>query len=683
MKFKKHICSWYGFAVIATVITVLCEIFVFNFAAFKLDNNYTEIIPQIADAKLYGFEKIDNKWVSVSKTPYVEFENIDVRIGTVYIGVEVSNGACVSYNIDFTDETNADYSLRTNLVSGSIAGNDENTKYVNCQFSGITEKLKIKFKLDENEKLVLKNDSICFNKDIPIDFSFLRVGIILLCLLLGYFLLKSDIAKRKLSESPREVLLVTVCVCLILCFAAVFLTRGLFYQNIAQTSGDQITKELVDAFSKGQISLDREVEEELLALDNPYDWSERTEKEVSYAWDHVMYKGKYYSYYGIAPVILLFLPFYLITGYYFSTVWAVFLFGLVGLLFLTLFYNCLCRRFFREISVGMYLSSLLVILLGCGVWYCFITPNFYEIAQNCGFMFVCMGAFFLADSGILSSKVSNVKVCLSSVFFSLAVLSRPTTAVWCIAAIAFIAVGFFELKKSGKGVKGLLGFTACALTPFVVIGAVQMIYNYARFDSFFEFGIQYSLTINDFTKSEFSPQMAFIGFYNFLLAFPVIKPEYPFVFSNFSDLDVNGYYFVANKTALGIFFRALPMFSYFLFPKTIRTIGKGKKILFSLLWVLCCIVLPCVVIFSIWESGYGVRYCVDFSWQMITGAFVILFVLYQKSNNASLKRICNTVLAVSLVLCAFVNVANVYEYGVSYLPETVRISLANTFEFWK
>ena len=59
-----------------------------------------------------------------------------------------------------------------------------------------------------------------------------------------------------------------------------------------------MTQELVDAFEAGQVSLLREAEQPLLELENPYDWSQRLESGVDYAWDHLLYEGKYYSYYG-------------------------------------------------------------------------------------------------------------------------------------------------------------------------------------------------------------------------------------------------------------------------------------------------------------------------------------------------------------------------------------------------
>ena len=679
---KRYIKTPAFFMLAVLVLTVIAEIFVFNFSSFKLNGDYEKTVLSLENATLSGFEYKDGKYVSTSPYPYIEFENIGKKVGTVFADVLYTGGGkTVNYSIDFTDETNSSYTYRKGLVTGTFTNGADRTKYINCQFSGDVGKLKIRFSKFDGT-ISFSNDGIVINEDIPIAFSFLRVSLILFGVYLAYFLLKSGAAKQQLSECPLTVKSVTAAVCIICVVAAFFLTGNITTTSVMQTGGNQITKELVDAFASGKITLDREVEKELLELKNPYDWSERKESGVSSAWDHVMYEGKYYSYYGIAPVILLFLPFHLLTGQYFSSAWAVFIFGALGLVFLALFFKKLCERFFKNISVGLYTSALLTLLLSCGVWFCFMTPNFYEIAQNSGFMFVTLGAYFLVSSGIFSKSVSNVKLCFSSVFFALAVLCRPTTAVWCVAAVAFIGVHFITLVKEKQP---KIAYLCASLIPFAVIGGAQMIYNYARFDSFFDFGIQYSLTINDFTKSEFSPQMAFIGFYNFLFAFPVIKPEFPFISSNFSDLGVNGYYFVANRYAIGEFLRAPVMFSYLLFPHTLKFISKKNKLPFAALWLLCCVILPFAVIYSIWESGYGVRYCVDFTWQGVAGAFILLFILYKKYDvNNTVKRIIECFAVIGLFVAIALNTAMIWEYACNTFDNTViSAELKNIFEFWK
>ena len=96
-------------------------------------------------------------------------------------------------------------------------------------------------------------------------------------------------------------------------------------------------------------------------------------------------------------------------------------------------------------------------------------------------------------------------------------------------------IKLLKISDYSKGKKALsaITFLMVALAPFFIIGGVQMYYNYARFGSVFDFGIQYSLTINDFTRAEFHVDQAVVGFHNFLFAFPNVKAEFPYIFSNF------------------------------------------------------------------------------------------------------------------------------------------------------
>jgi hypothetical protein len=67
-----------------------------------------------------------------------------------------------------------------------------------------------------------------------------------------------------------------------------------------------------DAFMKGQLHFDVQPSADLLALENPYSPDERY--GIEYLYDRAFFGGKYYSYFGIAPIILVYFPFYLLTG---------------------------------------------------------------------------------------------------------------------------------------------------------------------------------------------------------------------------------------------------------------------------------------------------------------------------------------------------------------------------------
>lgn len=114
---------------------------------------------------------------------------------------------------------------------------------------------------------------------------------------------------------------------------------------------------------------------------------------------------------------------------------------------------------------------------------------------------------------------------------------------------------------------------------------------------------------------------------------------------------------------------------------------KEKRRKAALLLLLSCVAAPLIIIISIWESGYGVRYCTDFSWQLLLGAFAIAFTIYLNTKNAGVKRILSRVLTGSFLLCVVVNFAFVFEYQFIALSKNgtgreLLLSLARTFEFW-
>ena len=68
-----------------------------------------------------------------------------------------------------------------------------------------------------------------------------------------------------------------------------------------------------------------------------------------------------------------------------------------------------------------------------------------------------------------------------------------------------------------------------------------------------------------------------------------------------------------------------------------------------------------MIIFSIWESGYGVRYCADFSWQIVIGALIIAYVIYSKTSEP-IKNAAYKLMILSLILCFAVNFSIIFEY---------------------
>lgn len=689
--------------VIIMLLALVLELLVFNYHSYHLwFRDYPRQTVDHSRASVSGNaqKQPDGAWLITDKAT-IELRDIGIPVGTVVFDLDWQTTAkhpanYVDAEFDFMDDTQTAY-YRSNVADGRIVNGQISSQTIPIALSGNVRSMRVDLTLEEGRSVLLQN--IRFNSAVPMELSILRLLVTTLLPLALYAMLHFPVFTDPAEKRRLFLACVAACMTAVLVIAAFSVTAMLhvdpempYGRRFESKTGNQITKELVDAFDQGQVELLATPSEDLLALENPYDWSQRYTTKVSALWDHLLYEGKYYSYYGIAPVLLLFLPFYQMTGCYFPTAEAVFLFGAIGIICLSALFLELVKRFFPKIPVNIALFSLAVLQFSSGIWYCFVYDNFYEIAQSCGFMFTCAGLWLLLRSGVVGEgKIRKPSLVLSSFCLSMAVLSRPTLALYCIVAVIFLGFGLVKLIKATpkkKRKKQVILYLLCSLACYVVIGGIQMAYNYMRFGNILDFGIQYSLTINDFTRAQYHLDFALIGFWNFLFAFPKVEPVFPFVFSNYSDLSVNGYYFEANHNAIGLIWRALPMFGYLGAAAACKKLAKENRLPALLLIGSCCVAAPLIIIFSIWESGYGVRYCADFAWQLVTGALCILFFRYQSQLDDPLKadtrRMTVRFFAVSAVLALCVNFALIYDY----IPwKDILVSghyaLERTFAFWQ
>lgn len=609
----------------------------------------------------------------------LEFTGIDARVGSIGFDIDFGDSkkggkVCA----DFADATSSYY--RKNLTRLTIGKNFDNVMV--CNFSGDVSRLRFEISLDDYQSATLKG--ITLNQSIsPMHIAEI-VGLWFLVALgltiLIYMIANPVGARKKFSENrvgcARVAAFITAAAMVFtVCLTVTNVMKGWSTTHYSFTSqeGNQISKELVDAFEHHQVNLLEEPSEDLLKLDNPYEYVKRDAEVGSgnFLWDHCFYNGKYYSYYGIGPVLALFLPYHLITGYYFPSGWATLMFSLIGILFLTKIYLAVIEKKFRDLPTNTVTAGLITLQLSSGIMFSAARPLFYELAIASGFMCVAIGAYLLMTSNILwDGKISYVRLGFASFFLGYAVLCRPTLAVYCIAALFFFAGG---LKKALDGLekrqktRTFFKYAAVALVPLGIIALGQMTYNYLRFDNPLDFGIQYSLTINDFTHAEFHWKYVLINMYAYLFNMPHFTPrKFTYLASSAERFGINGYTFFddagKNLVSVGIIYRALPMFAYLFSGKALQRVEKKKRVLPILLIGVTCILMPLAIIFSSWESGYAVRYNADFSWQMVIGALVVAFTLYKSIKSESTKKLVDLIFMFSTVVCVYVNIAQLIAF---------------------
>ena len=690
-------------AVLLLVLSFVGELLVCNFHSFHLLGGGYEATTLDLTAEtvtVSGGSSEDPLTTKDGGTVTIHVKDVNRPVGTAHVELSFSEKAnYATVKVSAKDVTQA-AAFRNNVADGQIIRDDHRSSFMVLDLTGDVSELKLAISAPSGTSVTVK--SITLNEQVPLHFSALRLVLFVLGCMAVYALVKSPAMKRTYGEKRSTLRNAALILTVVLVFCAFAMTWASMYDQTGgistgwkNESGNQITQEIVDAFRAGQVSLLDEPSKELLAMENPYDWSARKALGVSAKWDHLLFEGKYYSYYGITPVLLLYLPYTAITGYYFPVAESILLFGGLGIIFLTLLFLEFAELFGKKLPNSMLLATLVILQISSGVWYNFVYDNFYEIAQSAGFLFTCAGFFFLLRSRVIGEgKIKYRHIVLSTMCFSWAVLCRPTLALYCIVACIFLVFGYVKHRKEITAAhdpaeqkqalrSATVKYLLSALTCFVLIGGIQVVYNVARFGNPLDFGIQYSLTINDFTRSRYHTDFVMIGLFNFLLTFPKIQPEFPYVVSNFSTLSTNGYYFIANRNAMGLFWRALPSLGYAGILPAWRRLSKQEKVQALCLLVPTCIIAPLVIIFSIWESGYGVRYCCDFAWQFILGGAAILFLIYDRVAVGQGKIILRNAFTVAMVLAVVVNGAMLYEY----LTKTGELAahylrFARLFDFW-
>ena len=120
----------------------------------------------------------------------------------------------------------------------------------------------------------------------------------------------------------------------------------------------------LDAFEKGQIELDLDVNPQLAALNNPYDTGARDKKEVAYHWDRAYYNGKYYSYFGLAPLFMVYYPVFWLTGMLPTTAFAGLLLSVFAVVMIFAAVHALIRLFTPRANLLLLLAGELAVVCG-------------------------------------------------------------------------------------------------------------------------------------------------------------------------------------------------------------------------------------------------------------------------------------------------------------------------------
>lgn len=254
---------------------------------------------------------------------------------------------------------------------------------------------------------------------------------------------------------------------------------------------------MAEALLDGRISLEYGDEAGLLALENPYDPQQRTDSGVTYHWDHAWYNGNYYMYFGIVPVLLVFLPFRVLTGVALTTYHATQLFA--GLTILGIFFllRLLAKQFFPKLSYGVYISTASAFSV-VSIWFSIAQPALYCTAITSALCLQVWSLYCFAKA-VWEQKEVNFQLrwaALGAILGALVFGCRPTIGLANLLVVPLLVT----FLKEHPITPALMGKLFLAALPYALVAAFLMLYNYARFGDPFEFGQTYQLTVADQTN---------------------------------------------------------------------------------------------------------------------------------------------------------------------------------------
>ncbi|MCQ2405136.1 MAG: hypothetical protein MJ083_03990 [Clostridia bacterium] len=398
-----------------------------------------------------------------------------------------------------------------------------------------------------------------------------------------------------------------------------------------------------DAVMKGQVYLDIQASDELLALKNPYDPGSR--EGVLYLWDHAFYNGHYYMYFGLAPVFTVYLPFYAVTSEMPNNVLACMILAIYCCFTIPLALFEWARRFAPKTSPFLLGFASFVLVAVSGVYLHVSYSKQYQIpilsATAMGFLFC-----YLVLRALRCKKAWKryVVLALAGVSYVATVASRPTMALMFLAPLPIVFFDIlkpFELKKAAKDL--------CALGIPVLIGAVLiMCYNYARFGNPLDFGQKYQLTVHEVSLYSLSGSMFGYAMIHYFFQMPTFDGTPTLPCRSLLQMNYGRYVYV--DRSIGVF--AFPTTLGTLFSAAVISFKKDPGKAIAYVFIPVCAIALAFVDFCL--AGVHLRYVFDIVPMMTFLGLLVWIELCKKAtgkNKAVLTcvgiALCFAALAVS------------------------------------
>ncbi len=697
-------------AVIVLLATAL-EVFVFNINYFtSAGYNTIDLTSKLDLQQTHDGEKTQYRLTEVDHV--IEFSNLNTEVRNIRLDFDFAQPAqALQVKIQFTDQAHHTYFDSTEYTVGvpetTVSTFVDQSEYINLNTTGLVDNLRIEI-VGDNVQYPILLDGITVNAHHPFDFNVTRYLIALAILaLVCVFRPKSSIYRCFIVEQPRRskaIIIGTVVIEVYLMATFLFFGSklvgvatqsynfgawdGTSIVNTFEVGGDNAQQyaELAKAMAKGQLYLDEEPPQWLQDMDDPYDKGARDEAQKvtgePYLFDVAYHDGRYYVYFGVVPVLLFYLPFYLLTGANFPTAIGVLIACIAFVLGCSALLDRFARYHFKRVSLGLYLLLQIPLVFCCGVLYLLKFPTFYSLPIMLGLAFSVWGLYFWMRGRASGSPCKWYLA--GSLCMALVAGCRPQLL--ALSLLAFpLFWRLFITKRHLLTPRGAREF-ACLVAPYLVVAAGLMWYNYARFGSPTNFGANYNLTVNDMTKRGFSFGRLAPAFFTYFLQPPSITGVFPFIQAAPFETTYMGQ--TIKEVTFGGILACLPILWILPFSKRILKMRIAQRSTRTIAGVIIVLISAGVLVALLDAQMAGIlqRYYADFSFMFLAAAVLLAFIVNENLDQGSTKR--NVLMK---VLIALVSISLVYSLLVCFVPETgwysdvypwAYQSVIETAQFW-
>ncbi len=667
-----------AFAVILS-LTLILELFVFNYK--WLDSAFCSKInaaPGVSSGALVS----ENNIKFTSDSGVIEYNDLNAKVKYLYLKPGNAEGGKASVTISASDEAN------TSALSAperTVLTDVEQSQYIRLHFSGNIKDLKITIKGMNGETVT--GDCIGLNVHVPLIFSWVRFFVMLFALILLYLIRpKSFIYRYKTNLKNKYQLAVVILVVIV---QSVFFWNMLHYNTTALNwhknyEHHQQYYDLIESFKDGHLYLEKDIPENLKSLKNPYDYSSRMSAISAALWDNAYYDGRCYVYFGALPAVLLYLPYNLVTGNDLPNYIAVFIFGVMIIIGILLLLWEIIKKWYKNTPFVLYLIMSIVFGAVSGIAYAVQKPDFYIVPSLAALMFALFGlAFWLSaerDSDDGGTELVSWRLTLGSLFIALTAGCRPQ---FLLAAVFGVMLFWnHAFKKRTLFSKSSIKQTAAVCLPFIIVGAVVMWYNAARFGSPFDFGANYNLTTNDMTHRGFVFGRTGLGIFTYFLQPFSMNALFPFI-HDFSSATAYQGLTLTEKLMGGVLwlYPILLIGVYGAFKKNVFSDKRAYRMVYFS--IIIAVVLG---ILDAQMAGLLTRYFTDFIWLLMIASAVTVFAYYDRNigNIEAKSKIISivTVLTVVSLALAFLRIFAHSEDSIQAANPTLYYTVQHLIAFW-